>query len=187
MMVWARVRIPYLRDFLLYRLALEAERAVAESPLSKREIIRRLGTSPAQLYRLLDPTNCRRSVDKLLLLLQVLDREVDLVVRRKGGRGFVLQRPPRTWSSHTICRTVRTKGRIDRDEPLAVGAPTLTEAALVLSARFDRDARPKLARFLQEYEIAVVPFAAAHWDEATEAFLRFGRVRHPAAPNYGTA
>ena len=75
--------------------------------------------------------------------------------------------------------------RLEGDEPLAVGAPTLTEATLVLSARLDRDARPKLARFLQEYEIAVVPFAAAHWDEATEAFLRFGKGRHPAALNYG--
>ena len=74
---------------------------------------------------------------------------------------------------------------LEGDEPVAVGAPTLTEAALVLSARLDRDARPKLARLLQEYEIAIVPFAAAHWDEATEAFLRFGKGRHPAALNYG--
>jgi len=75
----------YLRDLLLYRLTLEAEAAVEESPLSKREIIRRLGTSPAQFYRLLDPTNYRKSVDRMLSLLQVLDREVDLVVRAKDA------------------------------------------------------------------------------------------------------
>ena len=75
----------YLRDLLLYRLTLEAERAVDESLLSKREIIRRLGTSPAQFYRLLDPTNYRKSVDRMLSLLQVLDREVDLVVRAKDA------------------------------------------------------------------------------------------------------
>lgn len=74
---------------------------------------------------------------------------------------------------------------LEGDDPLAVGAPTLTEASLVLSARLDRDARPKLARFLQEYEIAVVSFGAAHWDEATEAFMRFGKGRHPAGLNYG--
>jgi len=74
---------------------------------------------------------------------------------------------------------------LEGDDPLAVGAPTLTEASLVLSARLDRDARPKIARLLQEYEIAVVPFAAAHWDEATEAFMRFGKGRHPAGLNYG--
>ena len=73
----------YLRDLLLYRLTLEAQKRVAESPLSKREIMRRLGTSAAQLYRLLDQTNYRKSVDQLLVLLQVLNCDVDLVVRTK--------------------------------------------------------------------------------------------------------
>jgi hypothetical protein len=73
----------YLRDLLLYRLTLEAQKRVAQSPLSKREIVRRLGTSAAQLYRLLDQTNYRKSVDQVLALLQVLNCEVDLVVRTK--------------------------------------------------------------------------------------------------------
>jgi hypothetical protein len=73
----------YLRDLLLYRLTLEAQKRVAKSPLSKREIVRRLGTSAAQLYRLLDQTNYRKSVDQLLALLQVLDCDLDLVVRTK--------------------------------------------------------------------------------------------------------
>ena len=73
----------YVRDQLLYRLTLEAQKRIAESPLSKREIIRRLGTSAAQLYRLLDQTNYRKSVDQLVRLLQVLNYDVDLVVRKK--------------------------------------------------------------------------------------------------------
>ena len=73
----------YLRDLLLYRLTIEAQKRIAASPLSKREIVRRLGTSAAQLYRLLDQTNYRKSVDQLLALLQVLNCEVDLVVRTK--------------------------------------------------------------------------------------------------------
>ncbi len=75
----------YLRDLLLYRLTLEAQKAMAATPLSRREIIRRLGTSPAQLYRLLDQTNSRKSVDQLLRLLQALDRDVDLIVRSKSA------------------------------------------------------------------------------------------------------
>lgn len=75
----------YMRDLLLYKLTLEAQRRLEESPLSRREIIRRLGTSPAQFYRLLDQTNYRKSLDKLVLLLRVLDCEVDLVVRAKGA------------------------------------------------------------------------------------------------------
>ena len=73
----------YLRDLLLYRLTLEAQKRIAQSPLSKREIVRRLGTSAAQLYRLLDQTNYSKSVDQMLTLLQVLNCDVDLVVRTK--------------------------------------------------------------------------------------------------------
>ena len=75
----------YLRDVLLYRLTIEAQKRVDASPLSKREIIRRLGTSAAQFYRLLDQTNYRKSVDKLLSLLHVLDCDVELVVRAKSA------------------------------------------------------------------------------------------------------
>ena len=76
----------YLRDLLLYKLTIEAQRRIARSPLAKREVIRRLGTSAAQFYRLLDQTNYRKSVDQLLALLQVLDCEIDLVVRTKTAR-----------------------------------------------------------------------------------------------------
>jgi hypothetical protein len=75
----------YMRDLLLYKLTIEAQKRVDSSPLSKREIIRRLGTSPAQFYRLLDPTNYRKSTDKVLVLLQVLDYDVDLVIRAKSA------------------------------------------------------------------------------------------------------
>ena len=73
----------YLRDHLLYTLTLEAQKRVAASPLSRREIIRRLGTSATQFYRLLDQTNYRKSVDQLVSLLQIVDCEVRLVVRPK--------------------------------------------------------------------------------------------------------
>jgi hypothetical protein len=73
----------HLRNLLLYRLTLEAQKRIATSPLSKRETVRRLGTSAAQLYRLLDQTNYRKSVDQVLALLQVLNCEVDLVARTK--------------------------------------------------------------------------------------------------------
>ncbi len=75
----------YLRDLLLYRLTLEAQKRVEQSPLSKREIVRRLGTSAAQFYRLLDQTNYRKSVDQVLNLLHVLDCDVDLVVTSKSA------------------------------------------------------------------------------------------------------
>jgi hypothetical protein len=73
----------YLRNQLLYDLTIEAQKRVATSPLSRREIIRRLATSATQFYRLLDQTNYRKSVDQLVSLLQILDCEVRLVVRPK--------------------------------------------------------------------------------------------------------
>jgi hypothetical protein len=76
----------YLRDLLLYRMTLAAQARVKASSLSKRELIRRLGTSPAQFYRLLDQTNYRKSLDKLMALLHILDCEVDLVIREKPPR-----------------------------------------------------------------------------------------------------
>ncbi len=77
----------YLRDALLYKLTREAQERVGTSALSKREIIRRLGTSATQLYRLLDQTNYRKSIDQLLSLLHVLDCDVDLTVRAKSSTG----------------------------------------------------------------------------------------------------
>lgn len=73
----------YLRDALLYRLTIEAQKRLEKTGLSRREVIRRLGTSPAQLYRLLDQTNYRKSIDQLVLLLRILDCDVDFVVRTK--------------------------------------------------------------------------------------------------------
>jgi hypothetical protein len=77
----------YMRDALLYKLTIEAQKRVEASSLSKREIIRRLGTSATQFYRLLDQTNYRKSVDQLLSLLHVLDCDVDLLVRTKTASG----------------------------------------------------------------------------------------------------
>jgi hypothetical protein len=76
----------YLNELLLHRLTVEAREAVDESDLSKRELIRRLGTSASQFYRLLDPAYYGKSVEQMLTLLRVLGREVDVVVRRADRR-----------------------------------------------------------------------------------------------------
>jgi len=73
----------YFRDLLIYKLTLEAQKCLEASGLSRREIIRRLGTSASQLYRLLDQTNYRKSVAQLLGLLNILGCEVDLIVKQK--------------------------------------------------------------------------------------------------------
>ena len=57
------------------------KRRVEASEFSNREIIRRLGTSASQYYRLLDQTNYTKSIGQLLALLEVLECEVEFIVR----------------------------------------------------------------------------------------------------------
>jgi hypothetical protein len=59
----------YLARLELYRLTLEAKIRLDKSGLSVREAAQRLGTSPPQLYRLLDPTNYSKSARQLLAVL----------------------------------------------------------------------------------------------------------------------
>jgi hypothetical protein len=73
----------YLRDRLLYRLTLEAQKRLSRGSLSRRQLAREMGVSAAQLDRLLDQTNYGKSVDQLLSLLRVLECDVDLVVRER--------------------------------------------------------------------------------------------------------
>mgnify|MGYP001342402142 CR=1 FL=1 len=74
----------YMADMLLYDLTLRAQEAVKESPLSTRELIRRLGTSPAQYYRLLDQTNYKKSVRQLITLLYIVNCEVEITLKGPG-------------------------------------------------------------------------------------------------------
>jgi hypothetical protein len=76
----------YLADLALYRLSQQAHERFERSGLSTREVARLLGTSPTQLYRLLDPTNCTKSVRQLLALLHVLGCDVDVSVKERSPR-----------------------------------------------------------------------------------------------------
>lgn len=75
--------------------------------------------------------------------------------------------------------------KIAESPSVAVSAPTLSEATIVLSARLGHDARGLVARFVQEGSIATIPFGEAHVAVAVEAWLRYGKGRHPAALNFG--
>lgn len=70
-------------------------------------------------------------------------------------------------------------------DSVGIGAPTLLECGIVLSSRLRMDARGLLARLLQEADATVIPFDESHWAAGHQAWLRFGRGRHPAALNLG--
>ena len=76
----------YMADLALYRLSQEARQRFERSGLSAREVARSLGTSPTQLYRLLDPTNYTKSVRQLVALLYLLGCDVDVAVKERRRR-----------------------------------------------------------------------------------------------------
>jgi ribonuclease VapC len=76
--------------------------------------------------------------------------------------------------------------RILEADHVRVGSPTLVETVLVLAGR-----RPRLAAaqtveaLVKELGITIVPFGEREYEVAVDAFLRFGRGRHPAGLNFG--
>jgi predicted XRE-type DNA-binding protein len=70
----------YVRELARHRLSMAAKKIVARSGVAKKELIRRLGTSPSQLDRLIDPSNRSVSIDKLIALLVACNCKIDLTV-----------------------------------------------------------------------------------------------------------
>lgn len=68
---------------------------------------------------------------------------------------------------------------------VAIGTPTLFETEMVLAAREGAAGRSLLSTFLKRNEVVPIAFDARHSSLATEAFLRYGKGRHPARLNYG--
>ena len=75
----------YLADLLTYKLSLEAQKCIEDSELSRRQMAKQLKTSVPQLYRLLDPSNTRKSMSQLIALLHILNCDVDLVVKKRSA------------------------------------------------------------------------------------------------------
>ena len=76
----------YLARLELYRLTLEAKVRLDTSGLSVRDAAQRLGTSPPQLYRLLDPTNYSKSARQLLAVLALGGASVTVADARPTQR-----------------------------------------------------------------------------------------------------
>ena len=75
--------------------------------------------------------------------------------------------------------------RILTADHVRVSAPTVVETSLVLAGRRRSPAPGHVETLLKELDVPIVPFGQAEWTIAVDAFLRFGRGRHPAALNVG--
>jgi len=71
------------------------------------------------------------------------------------------------------------------DAAPGVGTPTLVETGIVLTARLGVLGQSLLARFCQESGMRELAFTGAHRPIALNAYLRYGKGRHPAALNFG--
>jgi ribonuclease VapC len=79
----------------------------------------------------------------------------------------------------------RVLGKIERADLLAIGTPTLLETGMVAIGKFDLHGRALVSQFLERWNVVVTPFDARHGQVAADAFIRYGKGRHPAALNYG--
>jgi ribonuclease VapC len=75
--------------------------------------------------------------------------------------------------------------RILTADIVRIGTPTLTETAIVLTARRRGRGGNELAMLIDELDVAVVPFTLAHHEVAARAYERYGRGRHQANLNFG--
>jgi ribonuclease VapC len=70
-------------------------------------------------------------------------------------------------------------------ETVAIGAPSLVEAGIVLTARVGDGAQALLTQFPTEFGIVTLPFGDEHWRASVDAYRRFAKGRHKAGLNFG--
>jgi ribonuclease VapC len=68
---------------------------------------------------------------------------------------------------------------------VGIGAPTLFETTMVATARFGLHGRALVAQFLERWSVEVMSFDERQSQVAAEAFVRYGKGRHPARLNLG--
>jgi len=68
---------------------------------------------------------------------------------------------------------------------VAIGAPTLVEILMLLTGRVSGEPILALKELMWAAEAEVIPFSEDHSRVALQAYLRFGKGRHPAALNFG--
>ncbi len=75
--------------------------------------------------------------------------------------------------------------KFETTSAVAIGAPTLFETGMVMISRMGEPGRGLIAQFLERFGVTVIPFGESHWQIASEAFIHYGKGRHPAALNLG--
>jgi len=66
-----------------------------------------------------------------------------------------------------------------------IGAATLAEVNCELARATGRDVQGLVARFVQEFDLAVIPFSAAHARAAAEAYRLYGEAKKRRGLGFG--
>lgn len=74
---------------------------------------------------------------------------------------------------------------IESNETCLLSSPGYVELSIVLGTRYGEQGVEYLELLLKELSITVVPFSPEQARLAAEAFLKFGKGRHPAKLNMG--
>ncbi len=73
----------FIRELTLHNLTVKALRIVEQERIPKRQLARRLKTSPRQLYRLLDTAFYGKTIDQMLKLLTALGYNVEFNLKKR--------------------------------------------------------------------------------------------------------
>jgi ribonuclease VapC len=82
-------------------------------------------------------------------------------------------------------RQLDISARMFEAEMIAIGAPTLFETMMVMIGLSGEAGRGIVSEFLTDLSVEILPFDALHSKVASDAFVRFGKGKHPAALNFG--
>ncbi len=74
---------------------------------------------------------------------------------------------------------------IDRDPVRLISAVSKFEAGMVMIGRLGFEGAAKLDTLMNDMAAEIMPFTDHHAMIAREAFLRYGKGRHPAGLNFG--
>lgn len=75
--------------------------------------------------------------------------------------------------------------KVGQGRTVAVPAPIVFEAAMVLTIKLGGDGLAMVHEFLRQVGASTSAFTDLHASAAFEAYYRYGKGRHPAALNFG--
>jgi ribonuclease VapC len=94
-------------------------------------------------------------------------------------------------SSAIVAITCRESGhemlleRLGTAPTIGIAAPTVFEAAMVLTIKLKQDGLTLVHELLRTMEAQILPFTDEYATAAYHAYIRFGKGRHPAGLNFG--